>query len=159
MRLFSICLWAISIVVGTVAADAAPSGKQASPQEFLEAIYRPYLDKNFKGTNLDKPADVRRYFTQPLANAILKDRAAAAKRNEVPSLDGDPFIDAQDWEMSNLKIDVKPIGPDKATGVVNFTNAGTAKTITLELVKTAAGWRISEINAPSGSLRKLMKLK
>ncbi len=159
MRLFGIwTAWAIA-VLAVVATTAPATAQQTSPQAFLEAIYRPYLDKNFKGTGLDKAADVRRYFAAPLAAAILKDRAVAAKRNEVPTLDGDPFIDAQDWEMSNLKIVVDAKAADKATGIVSFSNAGMAKTVTLDLIKTAAGWRIAEIRAPSGSLRKLMKLR
>ena len=149
---------AIALGFALIAVGTPAAAQQSSPQAFLEAIYRPYLDKKFQGTHLDKPADVRRYFAPPLAGAIVKDRAAAAKRNEVPTLDGDPFIDAQDWEMSNLKIQVNSVSADKVTGIVSFTNAGAAKTITLDLVKTAAGWRIAEIRAPSGSLRKLMKL-
>lgn len=153
--------WAFALAFGltAIAAETLAAPQPTSPQAFLEAIYRPYLDKNFKGPGLDKSIAVRRYFTTPLANAILKDRVMAAKRKEIPTLDGDPFIDAQDWEMSNLKIEVNPLGTDKATGIVSFTNAGAAKTVTLDLVKTAGGWRIDEIRMPSGSLRKLMKLR
>ena len=149
--------WAVALVA--VLGFGGALAQEVSPQAFLEAIYRPYAGKDFKGTRIDTPTEVRRYFDTPLAAAILKDRAAAAKRNEVPDLDGDPFIDAQDWEIAGLNIMVKTTGAKRATGTVTFTNARQPKTVTLDLVKTAAGWRIAEIRAPSGSLRKLMKLR
>ena len=130
----------------------------ASPKAFVEQLYQPYLKKGFKGMNTSKPAILRRYFEPALAAAIIKDRAAAAKRNEVPTLNGDPFIDAQDWEIANLKIDMKPMG-GKAAAAVAYTNFKEPRTVTLDLVKTPAGWRIAEIKAPSGSLRELFKLK
>ena len=47
----------------------------------------------------------------------------AKRRGEVPKLDGDPFLDAQEWEIENLAISVKGDGP-KATGEVAFDNFG-----------------------------------
>ena len=44
--------------------------------------------------------------------------ADARKKDEVPRLNGDPFIDAQDWEIANLKIEMKPGATRRnATGV------------------------------------------
>jgi len=141
-----------------VAMTTVTSAQGTSAQAFVEGIYKPYLKKGYKGTDYSKAANVRRYFEPVLAAAIIKDQAAAAKRNEVPMLDGDPFIDAQDWEIANLKVDVKAVGAT-ATGTVSYTNFNEARTVTLNLAKTSGGWRIAEINAPSGSLRKLFKLK
>jgi len=134
------------------------TAESASPQAFVEAIYKPYLNKDFKGIAYSTEAGLRRYFEPKLASAILKDMQAAAKRKEVGTLDGDPFIDAQDWEIANLAIDVKAAG-EKASAVVTFTNLGQPKSISLDLVKTAVGWRIADIVASSGSLRKLFKVK
>jgi Protein of unknown function (DUF3828) len=141
-----------------IAMTGAVLAQGASAQAFVEGIYKPYLKKGFKGTDYSRPAYLRRTFEPVLAGAIIKDMAAAAKRMEVPTLDGDPFLDAQDWEISDLAVDVKTMG-SKATATVKFTNIREPRTITLDLVKTPAGWRIAEINAPSGSLRKLFKLK
>ena len=82
-----------------VAATAEP----ASPQAFVDGIYKHYLGKDSKGLSLSSDAVIRRYFAPPLADAIIKDFAQAHKAGEVPLLNGDPFIDAQDWEISNLK--------------------------------------------------------
>ena len=91
----------------SASALAAPAASE-TPQAFLDAIYKNYLGKDSKGVPLDKAATIRRYFVAPLAAAMIKDNAAAAlKRGEVPTLDGDPFIDGQDWEISDLAIKIK----------------------------------------------------
>ncbi len=153
----------IAIFLVLCAACAAMAGdvwaESASPRAFLEAIYKPYLAKKYKGADYSKPANLRRYFEPKLASAIIADMTAAAKRNEVSTLDGDPFIDAQDWEIADLAIDVKASGPAKASATVDFTNIRKPKTIKLDLVKTAGGWRIADINSASGSLRQLFKVK
>ena len=101
---------------------------------------------------------MNRWFAPDLANAIDKDFAEAKKRKEVPTLDGDPFIDAQDWKIESLSY-VSSISGEKAAGAVSFINLGTPKAVTLTMVKTPAGWRISDIVTANGSLRALYKLK
>jgi hypothetical protein len=154
-RALAMLLCLSAFIVMTVAASA----ETASPQAFLDGIYKPYLSKTSRGTSLGSDAEIRRYFASPLADAIVKDFAEAHKANEVPMLNGDPFIDAQDWEISDLKIAVKAAGADRAVATVTFRIFKEARTVTLDLVDTPAGWRIAEIRAPSGSLRELYKLK
>jgi hypothetical protein len=153
----------IAIIAALCAAFVVMTGaaiaESTSPRAFLEAIYKPYLAKKYKGADYSKPANLRRYFEPKLANAIIADMAAAAKRQEVSTLDGDPFIDAQDWEIADLAIDVKLDSTTKAAATVDFTNLRKPKTIKLDLVKTAGGWRIADINSASGSLRQLFKVK
>ena len=149
----------IALCTAFVVTSGIAWAESASPRAFVEAIYKPYLKKNYKGAPYSKPANLRRTFEPKLAGAIIADMAAAAKRNEVGTLDGDPFVDAQDWEIADLAIDVKLEGAAKATATVDFTNIRKPKTIKLDLVKTAGGWRIADINASSGSLRQLFKVK
>ncbi len=145
---------------GLIIAETAAVAQGASPLTFLEGVYKVYRNNsNAKGIDYSKPDVIRRYFAPPLAKAILKDFAEAKKKDEVPQLNGDPFIDAQDWEIADLKLDVKDASRRKATGVVSFTNAKQPRTITLDLVKTGDGWRIAEIKAPSGSLKEQFKVK
>jgi hypothetical protein len=123
----------------------------STPDSFLRAIYAPYLKPDFKG----QPYwHVSRFFAPELARAIEADMREAKRRGHVPKLDGDPFLDAQDWEIKNLAIAVKADGP-KATGEVTFDNLGKATKITIDLVQIQAGWRIADIKAPSGSLSSL----
>ncbi|WP_425065148.1 DUF3828 domain-containing protein [Reyranella sp.] len=145
------------VLAGLVAALAVTdaSAQAATAQAFVESLYRPYLTKGFQGQPYD---DTARFFVPALAQAIDRDNREAKRRNEVPTLNGDPFVDAQDWEISKLTVDVTADG-DAATARVSFQTFGEAKQVLLELAKTPAGWRIAEIKAPSGSLRALYKLK
>ena len=156
-----IWLAAILLLAAAVIAETAAVAQGTAPQAFLEQIYKVYRNNsNAKGIDYSKPDNVRRYFAPPLAKAMLKDMADAKKKDEVPLLDGDPFIDAQDWEIGDLKIEMKPDATRRnATGVVMFMNAKQPKTVTLDLVKTADGWRIADIKALSGSLKGLYKMK
>jgi hypothetical protein len=143
-----------ALVVLLLAPVAARSQTAASPKAFLEQIYRPYLRQGYEGTRLDRPGD---YFTPPLAQAIAHDHRTAEKNNEAPQLDGDPFIDAQDFELTDLAITVDVQG-DKASAIVTFKNSGRPVRLLLALARTAAGWRIDDIRGGQLSLRALYKL-
>ena len=150
-----------SFIFALAAVAAASPGMAAeqTAQDFLAAIYANYKGKDSKGASLGSTAAINRYFTPALARRIDADSKAAAKRKEVGALGGDPFIDAQDWDIDAVVIDVKETAPGKATGTVKFKNFGKDVTITHDLVKLKQGWRIDEIRMPSGSLRALFKKK
>jgi hypothetical protein len=147
----------LALAMAVVAAIAAPA--QPSPKAFVEAIYKAYLGRNAKGVPLTDETSIRRYFAPPLADAMVKDRAEADKAGEAPTLDGDPFVDAQDFEIARLAVNVTAAGTDAASARVTFTNFRKPVTMTLSLVKVGNAWRIAEIRSPSGSLRELMKVK
>ena len=133
------------LLIAACAVIASPAlAADQSAREFVAAIYAAYKGKNTKGIQLTNDREIRRYFAPALAALIIKDRKDAAKRNEVGALDGDPFIDAQDWEISSFDIAVSEPTPDKAVATVKFTN-DTPKVVVLDLVKLKTEWRISEI--------------
>lgn len=129
--------------------------QQQTPQAFLEALYAPYKAKSFKGQPYSQ-AD--RFFEPTLARAMAHDYQLAQKNGVTPTLNGDPFVDAQEWEISNLSIRAAASG-EQATGIVSFVNFKQKKTLAVELVKTPAGWRISDIAGAGGSLRALYKVR
>jgi hypothetical protein len=140
-----------------LAVPAAVNAQEQTPLQFLQSIYDPYYKTaNFKGQSY---WEVDRFFAPDLARAIDKDFAEAKKRKEVPTLDGDPFVDAQDWKIESVVYAVTMIKDGKAAGAVAVVNLGEPKGIVLNLVKTPAGWRISDIVTANGSLRALFKLK
>lgn len=147
------------LVLGASAAWAVPQ----TAEDFLKDIYSHYKgdDQTAKGVFLDKPADYRRYFAPDLAKIMIADEEAAAKRGDVPNLDGDPFIDAQDWTITNLSIHIDSEMGDRARATVHFENFKKPQSVQLDLVKTSEGWRISDIIWPGkeGSLRGLYKKK
>jgi hypothetical protein len=149
-----VLLGLLSVMLAGGAARAADPSAQA----FLEGIYAHYKGKDTKGVAYSGRGSAR-YFTPSLVRLIDDDARAAKKRGDVPTLDGDPFVDAQEWDIAKFDIAVTENGAGKATGTVKFNNEGQDKEITIDLVKTKAGWRVDDLHAPSGSLRALFKKK
>ncbi|MCX5480643.1 DUF3828 domain-containing protein [Kaistia geumhonensis] len=147
-------LLAASAALALAASSAGLARAAAAPEAFLEAIYGAYRGEG-DGVDLGDRAALDSYFTPDLAGMIADDRARAEAADDVPLLDGDPFIDAQDWEIENLAVTVEHGADGKATGHVRFVNAGTPVAVDVMLVETPAGWRIRDIHWPNGSLRGL----
>jgi hypothetical protein len=143
------------LVAALVALVTLPAFAQGeSPEQFLRSIYDQY--KGTDGPPLDDKA-MANYFTPEIYKLIKADSDAAAAKGEVPLLSGDPFIDAQDWKIDQIKIAVEQPKPDTAVGIVTFQNFGELFEIKLDLLRTPNGWRIAEIYAPSGTLKELYK--
>ena len=134
------------LCAGPFALGARPAiAADASALAFVTSIYDAYKGKDSKGIPLDSARTVRRYFEPLLAALINKDRAIAARRGEVGLLDGDPFIDAQDWEIANVDIAMRDTAPGKASATVKYTNFGKPSAVVLDLVKIKNDWRVSDI--------------
>jgi len=149
-------LLAFLVLIGC-ATDGVAIAAEQSAQDFLGAIYAAYKGKDAKGIELSRGGAAARYFAPSLARLIDADARAAAKRGDVPTLGSDPFIDAQDFEISAVAITVRQQGPDKAVGTVKFRNIDQNITVTLDLVKLKDSWRIDDIRTSNGSLRALFK--
>ena len=136
-------VFASMLALAGVPAGAALADPAA--KAFLEKIYAAYKGKSSKGIALDSDAALQRYFEPKLAALMIKDRKDAAKRGDVPELDGDPFINGQDWEIGPVDIVVRDIPPDKASATVKFRNFKDQETIVYDLIKLKDGWRIADI--------------
>jgi hypothetical protein len=136
-----------TVMLATAGAAFASTALADAPsaRAFVTAIYDMYKGKNAKGITLDNERTIRRYFEPSLAALIVKDQKAAARRKEVPTLDGDPFVDAQDWDIASIDIAVTDTAPDKANATVKFQNGDQPSTVVLALVKAGNDWRISDI--------------
>jgi hypothetical protein len=155
---------ALALAFPVVPALARSEHAKSEPaaKVFLDSIYQHYLGSSSgaaKGIALSNANLVRGYFTVGLASLILEDRAMAAKRGEPPVLDGDPFVGHQDWDISDLAIEVKDTGAFKTTGTVTFMNAGKPEKIVIELLRSGKDWRIADIEWDSGTLRGLYRRK
>src|SRR5258708_10125714 len=131
-------------VVGVTPAVAT----EASATAFLTKIYDAYKGENSKGILIDTDAAIRRYFEPSLAALISKDQKDAARRHDAPTLDGDPVIDAQDWDISAVDITVRNASPDKAVATVRFKNIHHATTVLLHLIKLKGDLPIPHITRP-----------
>jgi hypothetical protein len=134
---------AIMIAATSVLMAWPTSAADASAKTFITGIYEAYIGSGAEGLPLDSEAAVRRYFDPSLANLIIRDRKKA--HGEVGQLDGDPFIDAQDWNIDKFDAEVADTGPGKAKATVKFVNLDQPATVILDLVKIRNGWRISNI--------------
>jgi Protein of unknown function (DUF3828) len=133
---------------GMLALFAASSlAQDAGAQAFLQSVYAIYQTSD-KALDIGSEPKAARYFVPSLAKLIGQDVAQAAKRTEVGKLDFDLFIGGQDWAPTKIELKVAAgAAADRATGTARFTAPGEKQpsVVTLDLVKTAAGWRIADI--------------
>jgi hypothetical protein len=128
-----------------LAATKPAFAADAAAIAFVTAIYAAYKGKNAKGIRLDTEANIRRYFEPSLAALMIKDQKDAARRHDAPNLDGDPFVDAQDWDIAAFDIAVTDTVDNAASATVKFRNADSPTVVVLDLVKTGNEWRVSNI--------------
>jgi Protein of unknown function (DUF3828) len=114
-------------------------------QAFLEKIYAAYKGKKSKGIPLGSDGAIRAYFEPGLAALMIKDIRDAAKTHDVGTLDSDPFIGGQDWEITGVMITVTDTAPDHANAAAKFMNFKKPQTVQYDLVKLKQGWRIADI--------------
>jgi len=131
-------------ISGSTAATPAMTA-DATAKTFVTKIYDAYKGKSSRGISIASEAEIQRYFEPWLAALIIKDGKAAAKRKDAPSLDFDPFVDGQEWELSDVNVGVSDAPPDKAIATVSFKNFGMPTKIVVNLVKTKSDWRIANI--------------
>lgn len=141
------------IAIGTPARPA-----DVSALAFVTDIYRGYTGNDSPGHALDSEPVIPRYFEPSLAALMVKDQKTAAKRGEVGTLDFDPFVNAQEWEISDLDA-VSDRAPGKASATVKFTNLGKPTIVLLDLIIIKNERRIHDItwqvNEKSQTLRGL----
>ncbi|HEY4166186.1 MAG TPA: DUF3828 domain-containing protein [Reyranella sp.] len=146
-----------TLALGLLAVPIAAGAQSSStPLDFLKSIYEPYKQAGFKG----QPYwEARRFFVADLAEAIERDFQKAKKSQEVPALDGDPFLNAQDWNVHSINYAVTEMrSAQRAAGAVALDNLGVPTFLALFLVETPQGWRIDDIVSRGSSLRASYKL-
>ena len=131
--------------------------QDTSPKAFVESIYKQYLDKDSRAVDLSTREQLDKYFTPSLADLIEQDAKTAEKENEAPILNGDPFIDAQDWQVSDMVAAVKEAGAERPNATATFRNFDKTISVRLALLRTPRGWRVDDIFWTDGSLRALYK--
>jgi Protein of unknown function (DUF3828) len=146
-----------SIPFALAAILVRPAVADDEAQRFIASIYAQYGAPDTPGVVLDSKEAIEKYFVPELAAMIDADGVAAERENRPPALDGDPFVDAQEWDIKNVAIVVRDDTPEKAVAIVSFFNLGEPRQVELDLVKLDAGWRIDDIHWREGTLRGLYK--
>ena len=146
-----------SILFALAAVLVRPAAADDEAQRFIASIYAQYGAPDTPGVVLDSKEALEKYFVPELAAMIDTDVVAAERENRPPALDGDPFVDAQEWDIKNVAIVVRDDAPEKAVAIVSFFNLGEPRQVELDLVKLDAGWRIDDIHWREGTLRGVYK--
>lgn len=139
------------VLLGVFALSACQNtatAPDASPQAFLGELYSHYDGKGpGAGLNYSEAAVLRRYFTPATIALIEADFARAAAADEVPALDGDPFVGSQEWDVTGLDIAIgKSAAPDKTMAMVRFDSYGRQSEFRLDLELVNGAWKIADID-------------
>lgn len=146
---------AATLAAASLSTHAGSSVAADDPQAFVAAIYDRYANGG-NGMLLDSARTIRALFEPRLAELIIADGEEAAALGDMPKLGADPFIDAQDWDITDLTVAVEAVTPDRAEGHVDFVNFGAPMRVDLQLVRGEdGGWRIRDILWAESSLRGL----
>jgi hypothetical protein len=141
---------------------AAPAGQPTghapgqTAKALLASVYEPYTRRPAEATPLDERS-AGRWLTPELVKLLGEAEEGPAARRQVPALNRDHLVRAQEVELTALQVKVQERG-GKATGTVTFRNLGKPVRITAELVRQKAGWRIADLAYDDGTrLSKLLK--
>ena len=112
-----------------------------TPQALLEAFYAPYFSGEF--TEDESP-----FFSDEL-EALYAADAEATPEGEIGALDFDPFVDGQDFELTDFEIGAPGIAGDYASADVTFNNMGRPTTLAYEFVLENGSWQIDDVVSTS----------
>ena len=118
-----------------------------TPQALLEAFYAPYFSGDF-------PEDETQFRSAAL-QALYDDDAQNTPEGEMGALGFDPYIDGQDYELTDFEIGAPGIAGDFASADVTFKNFGQPHSLTFEMVREDGGWKIDDVvsNDPDNAYR------
>jgi Protein of unknown function (DUF3828) len=138
----------LSVLAVLLTLATAAHADPASPDSVVRAIYvadAPSIKGTGEGVMGDKAARAK-FFTAGLLRMIVADENRSAKRNQPPNLDGDPFADAQEATVNDLKISVISVTGPKASVLADFDRGeGKREKVTYSMALERGAWRIDDI--------------
>eukprot|EP01037_Dinobryon_pediforme_P013422 gene13422-13536_t len=147
------------LMFGLIVVFSGPLAAETTPKAMLTEIYKTYIGKGAHGFDWNTASLTRKTFSASTAKLMMDD--AKAHAGEVGSLDFDPFVAAQDFEISKVDIDAALIDESHAQAIASFKNLGVVNKVKFSLVKEASGWRIDDITwlnlKPVETLKSLYK--
>lgn len=124
-----------------VAATPAWADAYSKPEQVIAALYAPYM----------KPADQIVYSdldNPSLRSARLNLLYQADEREAgdgIGRLDFDPYVNGQDFEITNLRIGEAYLAGGRAVVRVNFDNMSSPQELGYLLIWEDHGWRIDDV--------------
>lgn len=138
-----------------VAACVGTSTSRSEPPEVLVA--RLYKGETAEALLEQPHSALRRYFAEPLASLLAKDRDCVARTGEICELDFDPIWASQDPGGTDLTV-VRSPASDVIRVRFRFPGNGAGVELDYQMIQTAEVWRVADIHYPSGpSLASILK--
>jgi len=143
--LLALAAWPAAAQPKPEAAAAAQARGVEDPRAFVDAHYRAYLDSE---AGPEWPA-----FAYSDRLRALFDAYDAWQRQHddlVGSLDFDWWINAQDWQLSNVSVTETAQDEDRRTEVARFTNVDRPEEIHFLFVRQGGRWCLDDVVQGSG---------
>lgn len=117
--------------------------KSGGPEDVVRTLYQQYSIENHKSLLGAPKEELEKYLDTRLVAALMLDRTCEEDSGDVCAIDYDIMYDAQDAEISALRICA--MNAKSNTVQVQFVNFNQLQEVTYEMNNTAAGWRITDI--------------
>lgn len=132
MRLVPLVAGLFMALTGLAAAQSFET-----PEALLEAFYEPYFSGQFY-------EDETPFRSQTL-QALYDNDAEITPDGEMGAISFDPFVDGQDFDLTEFEIGAAEIAGETASVDVRFRNFGEPRSLTYELVLEDGGWKIDDV--------------
>lgn len=136
------------VAAGSHAGNTRDDQAAISPRALVSKLY---ALRSKEGDPLRNPTDRKslgQYFTVRLARLYVQDQVDA--KGEVGRVDSDPLYYAQDFDITDFQVSEPAASKGGSVVVVTFRNIDKPCRVELHVVKTKAGWRISDIDYEDG---------
>lgn len=122
--------------------SAAPAFAYDTPEALLGALYAPYSKpfEEFDWASFDEAQ-----FRSKELNALFEKDKAETADGDIGRLDFDPYVDGQDYQLTEFKIGTPAISGDTAKVEVTFKNFDQPEDLTFALVKESDGWKVDDV--------------
>ncbi len=139
-------------VIGALllAAAGAADVFAASAQTAVDYITERYADA-------PEPGAQARY--SPRIEKLWAQCRKREKKTGDPCMDFDIWVNAQDWEIKNLKVDLLKDDPAATTVLASFDNFDRHENINFRLLKDKKGWMVDEIATGCDTLSSVLEGK
>jgi hypothetical protein len=120
-----------------------------SPESFVKKVYHALATS----PSYTPPDDI---YTPRLRSLMQKDRRQS--KGEVGCLDGVFWVNAQDWQLSDVKVTALPETKGRQVVVATFRNLGKPEEIRFEFQRVAGVWRLDEARSTGADAWTLTQL-
>jgi len=138
----------------TSTATPASTAAQTAPDP-ADTI-RPLYERYFARTETNFPPLLEQAPWSAAMRARLEAMMQRSEAAQAPILDFDPFINAQDWQLTALSVTTDAVAPGShAVARATFNNAGQRQEIIYDLVWENGAWRVDNIRAGDWTLAQI----